>query len=122
MKISYSSIVLILFSLILSPANFSYANDNAINNRQYLLDNDDSVLVYFKISGMNKPEDAALIDEVLMKTGLVVSAKTNFSDGICKVEIKDVRNIDKINEHIRSTWNQIGNEIFVERIEPLENK
>ncbi|HNW89096.1 MAG TPA: hypothetical protein PKN48_05495 [Bacteroidales bacterium] len=119
MKKSFFCIVLILFSLVLSSTAFAQVNDNTFNNNHYV---SEAVVVYFRISGLNKPEDAALIDEVLIKTGLVVSAKTNFSDGICKVEIKDVRNTDKINEHIRSTWKQIGNEIFVEQIDPLESK
>lgn len=74
--------------------------------------------IYFKISGLNNQADALNIDEILMKTGLVLSANTDFQKGICKVEIKDINYTEKIIEHIRSAWKQIGNPVDAEIIDP----
>lgn len=76
--------------------------------------------IYFKISGLNNQADALILDEMLIKTGLVLSASTDFQKGICKVEIKDINYTEKIIEHIRSAWKQIGNLVDAEIIDPNE--
>lgn len=116
-KISLS-IVIILTSVLCSFGHHYYDIMTAAAKYNYALIND---TIYFKISGLNKPEDAAILDEVLLKTGLVLSANTDFQKGICKVEVVNLNYIEKIIEHIRSTWKQIGNPIDAEIIDFKEN-
>ncbi|HOV10685.1 MAG TPA: hypothetical protein PLT47_04850 [Bacteroidales bacterium] len=121
MRILFCGVLLVFYSI------FFYTGVTAAgyfpnNKQQYISPQNDPVTVYYKISGMTKPEDALLIDQILMKTGLVLSSHTNFTDGICKVKLKDIKDMDKINEHIRTAWKQIGYELFVETIDLPENK
>jgi len=116
-KISLS-IVIILTSVLCSFGHHYNEIKTSAAKINYALIND---TIYFKISGLNKPEDAAIIDEVLLKTGLVLSANTDFQKGICKIEVKNQNYTDKIIEHIRSTWKQIGNPIDAEIIYFKEN-
>lgn len=115
-KISLS-IVIILFTFI---AGFGKNTDESKNTnlQNYSLTTHDTT--YFKITGLNNLADALVLDEILMKTGLVLFANTNFQKGICKVEIKDPNCIEKIIEHIRSAWKQIGNPVDAEIIDPNE--
>ncbi len=121
MKIIFSGVIIVFYSIFFCTG--STAADHFPNNKQqYIFTQDEPITVYYKISGMTKPEDALLIDQILMKTGLVLSSHTSFSDGICKVKLKDIKDMDKINEHIRTAWKQIGHELFVETVGSPENK
>jgi len=115
-KISLS-IVIILISFVVSFGKNSDEKKNGILQNYGITIHD---TIYFKINGLNNKADALILDEILMKTGLVLSASTDFQEGICKVEIKDLNYIEKIIEHIRSAWKQIGNPVDAEIIEPNE--
>ena len=115
-KISLS-IVIILISVVFGFGKNTDERTNGIIQNYCITVND---TIYFKINGLNNQDNAKTLDEVLMKTGLVLSASTDFQKGICKVEIKDLNYTEKIIEHIRSLWKQIGNPIDAEIIDPKE--
>lgn len=121
MKHLFSGILIIFLSLFVSPG-FAKAGNTFYEDQLFASNLQEPVTVYYKITGLSTQEDALLIDGILMKTGLVISSQTNIATGICKVELKDLKDIDKINEHIRTAWTQLGHELFVETIDATEDK
>lgn len=121
MKQLFSGLLISFLSLFFSNG-FTKAENIFYEDQLFASTPQEPVTVYYKITGLNTQDDALLIDELLMKTGLVVSSQTNIDNGICKVELKDLKDIDKINEHIRTAWTQLGHELFVETIDATEDK
>ncbi|HOY31140.1 MAG TPA: hypothetical protein PKW80_04605 [Bacteroidales bacterium] len=116
------SIAVVMFSLFFSVGNNMFFSYNTQNTNNYFNCNGDAITILFKITGMEKAEDALVIDKTLIQSGLVLSAYTDFNGGFCKIVVNDLNNnkIDKIIEHIRSTWKDTGYFIDAELIEKKE--
>lgn len=91
-------------------------------SRQSEINSSAAAHYFFKISGLQSPEDAMQIDQAVKLKNGVLKCETNFENGIMSIEAEPVISAEKMREMIMSTWKITGKVITAEKVENNSNQ